>query len=68
MEKLILNVNGMGCMKCVAKVEAAVKGVAGVTGVTANCDKSQVLVDYGDESQEAAINAAISSCGVDVLG
>jgi copper chaperone CopZ len=51
-----------------SKVEAAVKGVAGVTGVTANCDKSQVLVDYGDESQEAAINAAISSCGVDVLG
>ena len=51
-----------------SKVEAAVKAVAGVTGVTANCDKSQVLVDYDDASKEDAINGAISSCGVDVLG
>lgn len=50
------------------KVQDAVKGVAGVTNVVANCEKSQVLVDYDDASQEDAINAAISSCGVDVIG
>lgn len=50
------------------KVQDAVKGVAGVTNVVANCEKSQVLVDYNDASQEDAINAAISSCGVDVIG
>ena len=50
------------------KVQSAVAGVAGVTNVVANCEKSQVLVDYDDASQEDAINAAISSCGVDVLG
>lgn len=51
-----------------AKVQAAVAAVAGVTNAVANCEKSQVLVDYGDESQEDAINAAISGCGVDVIG
>lgn len=50
-----------------AKVDAAVKAVAGVTAVKADPAKSQVLVDYGDASQEDAINAAISGAGVDVL-
>ena len=50
------------------KVQAAVAAVAGVTNCVANCDKSQVLVDYDDAGAEAAINSAISSCGVDVLG
>lgn len=50
------------------KVQDAVKAVAGVTNVVASCEKSQVLVDYDDASQEDAINAAISGCGVDVLG
>ncbi|MCI6810564.1 MAG: heavy-metal-associated domain-containing protein [Spirochaetia bacterium] len=51
-----------------AKVQDAVKGVASVTNVVANCEKSQVLVDYDDAGAEDAINAAISSCGVDVIG
>lgn len=51
-----------------AKVQDAVKGVASVTNVVANCEKSQVLVDYDDAGAEDTINAAISSCGVDVIG
>ena len=51
-----------------AKVQDAVKGVASVTNVVANCEKSQVLVDYADAGAEDAINAAISSCGVDIIG
>lgn len=51
-----------------SKVQEAVKGVAGVTNVVANCEKSQVLVDYNDASSEAPINAAITSCGIDVIG
>ena len=51
-----------------AKVQAAVAAVAGVTNAVANCEKSQVLVDYDDAGAEAAINAAIAGCGVDVLG
>lgn len=51
-----------------SKVQAAVAGVAGVTNAVANVDKSQVLVDYDDAGAEDAINNAISSCGVDVIG
>lgn len=51
-----------------SKVQAAVSGVASVTNCVANCEKSQVLVDYDDAGAESAINDAISSCGVDVLG
>ena len=50
------------------KVQDAVKAVASVTNVVANCEKSQVLVDYDDAGAEDAIYAAISGCGVDVIG
>ena len=53
-----------------AKVEGAVKAVGGVNSVTASPAKCQVLVDF-DESVggiEDAINSAISSAGVTVLG
>jgi ArsR family metal-binding transcriptional regulator len=51
------------------KVSTTVSAVAGVTSCVANTSKCQVLVNF-DESVggiEAAIDAAISSCGVDVL-
>lgn len=51
-----------------SKVQDAVKAVASVTNVIANCEKSQVLVDYDDAGAEDAINNAISGCGVDVIG
>ena len=53
-----------------AKVDAAVKAVAGVTNCISNSDKSQVLVDFdeGTAGIEDAINTAISSTGVEVLG
>ena len=52
------------------KVDAAVRAVAGVSNVVANPDKSQVLVDFdeGTAGIEDAINTAISSTGVEVLG
>lgn len=50
------------------KVQSAVSAVGGVTNCVANCEKSQVLVDYDDASIEYAINSAISGCGVDVIG
>ena len=51
-----------------SKVSDAVKAVASVTNVVTSCEKSQVLVDYDDAAAEEKINAAISGCGVDVLG
>ncbi|MBR1537126.1 MAG: cation transporter [Treponema sp.] len=63
-------VDGMFDPAVASKVDAAVKAVAGVTNCNANPDKSQVLVDF-DESVggiEDAINAAITSTGIAVLG
>ncbi len=51
-----------------SKVQDAVKAVASVTNCVANCEKSQVLVDFDDAGAEDAINKAISGCGVDVIG
>lgn len=63
-------VAGMFDPDTAGKVDAAVKAVEGVTNVVANPDKSQVLVDFdeGTAGIEDAINDAISSTGVDVLG
>ena len=59
-------VAGMFDPETCSKVENAVKAVSGVTGCVANSDKSQVLVDF-EGADEGAINAAISSTGVEVL-
>lgn len=65
MEKKIY-VDGMFDADTAAKVQAAVSAVAGVSSCTADPTKSQVLVNF--DGDEGAINAAISSAGVTVLG
>ncbi len=69
MQKKIF-VDGMFDDASAGKVGAAVKGVAGVTECVADPAKSQVKVDF-DESVggiEDAINKAIESAGITVLG
>ena len=69
MEKKIY-VTGMDDDASANKVNESVKNVAGVTSVVATPAKCQVLVNF-DETKagiEDAINAAISSTGVIVLG
>ena len=58
---------GMDDDATAAKIDAAVKAVAGVTAVTSTAAKCQVCVDF-DGASEDAINAAIESVGVTVLG
>ncbi|MCH5282752.1 MAG: cation transporter [Treponema sp.] len=66
MQKKIF-VDGMFDDDVAGKVAAAVKAVAGVTNCEANPMKAQVLVDF-EGADEGAIDAAISSAGVTVLG
>jgi copper chaperone len=63
-------VAGMDDDATAGKVDAAVKAVGGVTNVTSVAAKCQVCVDFdeGTAGIEDAINAAISSTGVTVLG
>ncbi|MGI5057927.1 cation transporter [Treponema pectinovorum] len=65
MQKKIYVVGMLDAETC-AKVENAVKAVAGVNNCVANFDKAQVLVDF-EGADEAAINSAISSLGIEVL-
>ena len=69
MQKKIF-VDGMFDDAVAGKVGAAVKAVAGVTECVADPAKSQVKVDFdeGAAGVEDAINAAIASAGVAVLG
>ncbi|MBP5251044.1 MAG: heavy metal transporter [Treponema sp.] len=60
-------VAGMDDDATAAKVDAAVKAVAGVTNVVSSSAKCQVCVDF-DGAIDDAINAAIASTGVVVLG
>ena len=60
-------VAGMFESETAAKVEDAVKALAGVTSCVANPDKAQVLVDFEGDI-ESAINDAISSTGVELVG
>ncbi len=67
MEKKIYVV-GLDDESLEAKVAAAVSAVPGVNSCKAFSMKAQVLVDYDEATaSEDAINAAISSCGLDVL-
>ena len=63
-------VAGMDDDATASKVDEAVKAVAGVTSVASTAAKCQVCVDFdeGTAGVEDAINAAISSVGVTVLG
>ena len=63
-------VAGMDDDATASKVDEAVKAVAGVTAVTSTAAKCQVSVDFDEATAgiEDAINTAISSTGVTVLG
>ena len=56
-ETVKLDVKGMHCQKCVARVTEALEGVAGVTGVTVSLeDESAVVEGHGFET-DALIDA-----------
>ncbi len=63
-------VAGMDDDGTAAKVDEAVKAIAGVTSVSSVAAKCQVCVDFDEDAAgiEDAINNAISSAGVTVLG
>lgn len=59
MEK-VLNVNGMSCMHCVARVEKALAAVDGVKSVDVSLEKAQAIVK-GDFDVAAAVSAVVDA-------
>ena len=63
MEKIQLNVQGMKCAHCKAKVEAAVLALEGVHAAEADLEKKQVEVDCDAEVAHEALVEAIEGAG-----
>ncbi len=65
MEKKIY-IDGMFDADTAAKVQATVSAVSGVVKCVADPNKSQVFVEF--DGDEGAINKAIESTGISILG
>ena len=60
-ETVKLDVMGMHCPKCVARVKAALEGVEGVTKATVDLETNSAVVE-GRGLDAAAMIAAIEAC------
>ncbi|UOO37263.1 copper chaperone CopZ [Oscillospiraceae bacterium CM] len=68
MEKITLNVEGMSCGHCVARVEKAVTALPGVLGVAVSLESKTVTVEFDPAAvAESALKEAIEEQGYDVM-
>ncbi|MFV1963778.1 MAG: heavy metal translocating P-type ATPase [Pirellulaceae bacterium] len=64
MAEIVLPVEGMRCVSCVARVTEALQGLAGVRAVDVNLEKGQAQLDYDETAvQRAVIAQAIRDAG-----
>lgn len=61
-ESVNLNVEGMHCEKCVARVSEALEGVDGVTGAQVSLEDNAATVE-GHGFETAALVAAVEAAG-----
>ena len=61
-ETISLNVTGMHCEKCVARVTEALEGVDGVTGAKVSLEENGATVE-GHGFDAAALVAAVEAVG-----
>ena len=58
-----LNVNGMMCPKCVARVDKALNGVEGVSGVEVSLDDKNAVVDVPEGFDMQVLVDAVTKAG-----
>ena len=58
-----LNVNGMMCPKCVARVEKALNGIEGVQKVEVSLEGKNAVVDCGDDLDAQELVDAVTKAG-----
>ena len=63
MKTITLTVTGMGCMKCVAKVENALSSVVGVMDTTVTLEATSEVVQCLDSTSKDALIEAITEVG-----
>ncbi|AZV38419.1 copper chaperone [Komagataeibacter xylinus] len=66
MEKLTLNIQGMTCDGCAAKVQRALEGVDGVSMVEVSLEQGKAFVTYDTRSTNLEeLYAAVDDAGFD---
>ena len=68
MIKIILNVQGMACPKCEARVNKAIQDSFPVESVTASHKKGIAEIISKDSVDSAAVKAAVEAAGYTVTG
>lgn len=58
-----LNVNGMMCPKCVARVEKTLKGIEGVESVEVSLENKNAMVVCDDAVDAQALADAVTKAG-----
>lgn len=69
MKSVRLNVSGMTCNHCTAKVEQALRGLPGVIGVYVDLGEGAAEVDYDDQQVNVeAMVEAVKTSGYEARG
>lgn len=63
-----INIEGMSCMHCVARVEKALKGVEGISSVEVKLDENCAIVAADAGVTDAQLVEVIDDAGYDVTG
>lgn len=63
MKTINIEVNGMHCMKCVAKVEKALSEIIGVAEVNVSMQDSMATIECLDSTTKETLVQAIIDCG-----
>ncbi|GAB6107087.1 heavy metal translocating P-type ATPase [Fusibacter bizertensis] len=56
MEKITLNLEGLGCANCAAKIEARAKNISGIENVILDFSRSKLTFEKNDVDVDSAIN------------
>ena len=65
--KKTITIEGMACMKCVARVEKALGGLAGVTKVEVSLENKNAVVEAENVTDEM-LKETVEDLGFDVAG
>ncbi len=68
-EKIVktLNIEGMSCMHCVKKVEAALKEVKGVKSVNVSLENKTAEVTLKEDVDDSVLKKAVEDAGYEVV-
>ena len=65
--KTILQIKGMSCAHCVQHVKEALEAVADVISAKVSLEDKSAEVEHGDKASAAALKAAVTDSGYEVV-